>query len=268
MGDDSEALVLFGQATNAVRASNLIDKEDIERFGVAGMRAVDAALKENNIWSAIDTAEKTRAIESYLLFQKQHERLAMADVNRASKWHLKIIRKIGEWLDGHVAKGNPNLSNGGDISTIGISTEETKVYLDEIGISKDKSADWQRIARMPEEEFEEFTAPFLKPENEVYLSPNKVLTHLSPAPEKPPVNPAVKALDDEMKGIGLPSSGTKVYDLLKRARHGTRDYLKEVNDETAIRQLYFMSAMFRSVGQLFAKTADELDKRIHNGKNR
>jgi len=266
MNEAGNALSLFGQATKAVRRSDLIDKEEIEIFGTMAMRAVDAALKEGDIHSAIDSMEKTKAIEDYIKYQVWHERVTMAEANRMVVWRLKILRKIGDWLGENLARPGFDVGAGRNSGSKSVTTKPA-MFLSDIGIDKATSSRWQKIASVSEKDFDAFVKPFTEtPEDtrDNVLTVNKVLMFIDPREPQAPLSEAIQALDDELDSIGLPPDGKKAYDLLRKIKQSTIDYVNGITDGTPLRHLFFMAAMYKQVGKGLMATANELDKRIAN----
>jgi|SRR3954453_3725052 hypothetical protein len=129
-------------ASLAFAAPNLPARYD------AMCRAIDAAYEVDEVK---DIRDKAMAMEVYLRQAKNTEA-----ERRACEIRLRAERKAGElFAEREKAKGaagNP----GGRGATIVRSSDDTAhpQTLQELGISKQQSSDWQRLAAVPEEQFE------------------------------------------------------------------------------------------------------------------
>lgn len=184
MTGEAKALELFDQATKTVRASNLINREGIAEYGRAAMRAIDAALKVNDIRSAIDTMQKTKAFEDYVKSQISRKRVTVVDANHLVVVVLKIIRELGWWLDENLVEAGTTKMYSSPLppEIAAVLKIKPKFYLDDLGITASTSSKWQKIARMPDEEFDTYITPFLeidKEDRDDLLSVNKLLRYLA-----------------------------------------------------------------------------------------
>jgi hypothetical protein len=87
-----------------------------------------------------DIRDKAEAIRSY--YRQQQDSLSIQ--NHAAELKLRAERRLGEMLQETVSAGNPQLSHDAIIE---------RPRLSDLGIEKDQSSRWQRIAQLPEEIF-------------------------------------------------------------------------------------------------------------------
>lgn len=101
--------------------------------------------KIESLEDAKSLRDKTEALRVYAKQQKASEEIE----RRIVVVRLRVERRIGELLDKAVRAGNPQLSN------------DTTIGLADVGISRDQSSRWQTVARLPDDDFEQFieTAP-------------------------------------------------------------------------------------------------------------
>ncbi|HUV63435.1 MAG TPA: MT-A70 family methyltransferase [Sedimentisphaerales bacterium] len=84
--------------------------------------------------------DKAEAVRAYI--RQQQGSVEMQ--NQAAEIKVRAERRVGELLAETISPGNPQLSDG---TTIGPS-------LSELGISRDQSSAWQKVASLPEKDFE------------------------------------------------------------------------------------------------------------------
>jgi hypothetical protein len=106
-----------------------------------------------------DIRDKARAIEMYarMALNKEAERQAteirIRAEDRCGELYAAAVKAVG-------ARGNP----GGQGAPIVRSDDPTAQTLADLGISKQQSSDWQRLAAIPREQFEaDLTDPMWRP---------------------------------------------------------------------------------------------------------
>lgn len=271
MSDDPNALELFDKANKAARVSNYSTKEEIEIYGRAAMRAIIAALKENDMLAAIDTLEKTMAIENYLIFQIGHERAKLADINMLITTRFEILKIIGRWLDEHLAEpGDPPRGDKGTFEHHGNTSVtmvpqpdgSTKFYLEDLGITKRQSADWQKLAKMPQEQYDDFVKPFLQvdeqdKENLLSFGKIKAIMYPKPIPEEPEI-PFPKP------DFPMSSMGWKVYNTMHALETNALEWNGTIGDheQVSMRELTFLGRLmvdhYHFIGGIMNAVATEL----------
>jgi hypothetical protein len=100
--------------------------------------AEQALASAETIYEITEVRDKARAIEVIL----QTIDAATEVAQKASLLRIRAERRAGEWLIENIARGNPLWSPG--------------VTLVDTGVSRNQSAKWQLIARVPEERFNEW----------------------------------------------------------------------------------------------------------------
>jgi hypothetical protein len=270
MTEEAKALELFDQATKAVRASDLSNREVIEGYGHAAMRAIDVALKRNDFRNAIDTLEKTRAIEDYVKFQIRNKRATVVDANRMVVVVFKIIRELGWWLDENLVVPGSTKKYSSNIWPEIAAVLKPKFYLEDLGISAVSSHRWQKIASLPEEEFEAYIKPFLEVEmdekdRDALLSVNKLLIYIS-AMEK--TVEVIKAGDVDLEiDLELTKNGRAVYDNGKALQTAVLDWLMTISEKEKMpgRELLFleqiMYAHYHYMGGVMKTITKEVEAR-------
>ena len=257
MGEEAKALQLFTEATKAVHNTALNDAS-IEVFGRAAIRAIDAALKENAMEQALDTMQKTKAIEDYVISQIDRQRIELAEVNRLIAFRFQILRKIGWWLDENIDK-HPGVSS--DMVT---HSEKPKFYLEDLGITKKQSMWWQRMARMSDEEFDAFIEPYLQvdtEDREQLLSLNKLLNFLAP---DDPEDAEGEEEVDEVPDIKLTPSGDVIYGDIKDIEGELQEWVSVI-ETIPMRELIFLGKVLNEnhsfIGGVMKRILKELEAR-------
>ena len=126
-----------------------MDGEQPEAFPLARYdemcRAIDAAYQVDEVK---DIRDKARAMEVYLRQAKNTEA-----ERRACEIRLRAERKAGSLLaEKEKAKAAPGNQYTGPVTPVDWSNSPPT--LRDLGISKKQSSDWQRLAAVPEEQFE------------------------------------------------------------------------------------------------------------------
>src|SRR5262245_14354237 len=118
-------------------------------------RAIDAAHAVDEVK---DIRDKAVALEHYAR-QAQNTDAE----RRAAEIRLRAERKAGQLLSENEkavgARGNP----GGQGAKIVRSPEDTAQTLNDLGISKKQSSQWQKLGAMPQEEFDLAVGTSVKP---------------------------------------------------------------------------------------------------------
>jgi hypothetical protein len=271
MTGEAKALELFDHATKAVHGTGIITKEEIEVYGHMAMQAVDIALKQNDFRSAIDAMEKTKAIEDYVISQIARKRVTVANANRMVVVVFKIIRDIGWWLDENLEDSGRTKKYSDYRSEIAV-LDKPKFYLEELEISAISSHRWQKIARMPEEEFEAYIAPFLKvdkDDRDALLSVTKLLSHLSLKKEGSKEK-GVEVV--EKPDIKMTHFGRDIYDEIHKLETNLLYWLVTISDKDkmTVRELLFLGKIMdehrRFMGGVMKDIMNELESRGYKKK--
>ena len=207
------------------------------------MQAVDIAIKQNDIRSAIDTMQKTKALEDYVKSQIARKRVTVANANRMVVVVFRIIRELGFWLNENlVVPGRTKMYSSSFPSEIA-PVLKPRFYLDDLGVSAVNSHRWQKIARVPDAEFEAYIKPFLQvdeKDRDDLLSVRKLLIYIS-AMEKTGQSDEEGDVDLGID-IELTKSGRAVYDNGKALNSAIRDWLMTISDKDKMpgRELLFL----------------------------
>ena len=98
-----------------------------------------------------DMRDKAEAIRAYMKQAKE----SLEIQNRAAEIKIRAERRGGEILGGMVKAGNPQLSHDGTIK------------VSDIGITRNTSSRWQKMATLPEEKFEAYISESNDLESEI-----------------------------------------------------------------------------------------------------
>jgi hypothetical protein len=121
-------------------------------------RALDKALAElSNVSEAADLRSKAKHMSEYL----QERGAELAEANLINKRRLLLERTIGEQLRKTVTAGNPNVTRHDN------SSDKMRPGRIPDGISRNQSSDWQRLAQIPEPDFQQYLDDCLENEKEI-----------------------------------------------------------------------------------------------------
>jgi hypothetical protein len=162
----------------------------------AACRALAAA---SQVDEAKDIRDRAEAIRAYA---RQAGNLELEQ--QAMKIRLHAERRAGELLKEAAANGQRDGGKGGDRKSRSSATTVKPAKLKDLGITKDQSSKWQKMADIPAPDFEARI-------NAVAASHGKVTTHsiLHPDPPSPPRDP-------------LNSVGFSIWDLLSTLHKAIR----------------------------------------------
>jgi N6-adenosine-specific RNA methylase IME4 len=105
------------------------------------------------------------SLEAMRVWAKQSKQ-SLEVQNKIAEYRLRIERKKGEWLKDNIRVGNPSGSN----QYTELSTVTTIPTLADIGISRDESSKAQMIAKLDNEQFENYIEETKATNKEVTLS--------------------------------------------------------------------------------------------------
>jgi len=145
-----------------------------------GLVKYDAMCSAIAVCSKVDEAkdirDKARALEAYAKQARNTEA-----ERKAGEIRLRAERRAGELLREMKQNGTRHGRGGNQKSKSGSAT----LKLPDIGISKDQSSQWQKLAEIPEQEFEnEISKPGPKPTTEGLLVSRHMRDH--PMPQMDP----------------------------------------------------------------------------------
>ncbi len=230
------ALDIFVDATRRIRDLELPSRAQLEGMMKSAMALVARDLEANNIRGAIDTMEKTKAIEDYVKARVRHEKLDLVRGNVVVAGRLDILREIGWWLDENITR-DVNKRYADYIDVIG--DEKPKFFLDDIGVTPRQSYQWQEIASLPEEEYQEFRKPYLQDSAQDELYFYRLWKYMHPEYSDDP---------DEELGVELSKSGKKLYRQLKDVKRSVIDYFTSLGKEpVSIREIFFLIGTFEDI---------------------
>jgi len=174
----------FNNVLKNVRESDTPSKEVIVSLTQAAYQAVVEYLAEDNMAMAIDTMEKTKAIEDYVKAKVHHQQMELYHANIVTATRFDMLREIGWWLDENLAEYGEHgvfYDRWNKIyRPVNMSKQlhiqgKPKFFLRDLEITHYQSERWQAIARLPEEEYRAWLNPYLHDgiegkENELYFS--------------------------------------------------------------------------------------------------
>lgn len=118
------------------------------------------------------TPQEALRVRDYAALREQYARQIRDADNEILRWQrikLEAVRKLGELIPEQVRAGNPQLSH------------DATIRLEDLGISRSQSSRCQKIARIPQEQFDEY----LGGDNPTQAGALKLAKTVKPAPEKP-----------------------------------------------------------------------------------
>jgi len=139
-----------------------------------------------------DLRDKALALERYLQQANNLEAEAQAREVR-----MRAERKVGELLRDQKASGERASAGGnrGNQHTGGIVVSDDNATLSDLGVTRDQSSQWQQLAEIPEEEFDEYLDDRdSKPTTGSILRRHRRRTGAEPASAGIRVNPEALAL--------------------------------------------------------------------------
>ena len=149
-----------------------------ERLPVTGLVRYDAMCKAIAACHTVDEVkeirDKARALEVYA-----QQALNTEAEHKAAEIRIRAERKAGEML--REMKLNGSRQNHGRPRTGKSSKRSDAPTISNLGISKDQSSQWQRLAEIPEDEFEEAVSkPGPKPSTEGMVNARLLKAHPPP----------------------------------------------------------------------------------------
>lgn len=172
----TNALDLYVEGRNGIRALDipLPNKETYVAMTTYVINHVLADLQENNTKGAVDTVDRLKAMQQYIVAKVRRQEADLTTANMMEAIRQRSIREIGKWLQENV--GNPGQYRQ--------SSGEPIVGLPE-GIDDHQSSRWQRVAQVSDEKFEEFLYPYIHRDgnNLPQLYFNQLLSYARPPRE-------------------------------------------------------------------------------------
>jgi len=136
---------------------------------------------------AVDTMEKVKAVQDYIKRRRGQSKAELVTQNMVAAERLRIVRDIGYWLKKYLA--DPGDSKNKYQSGL-IFDKENIFWLDDLEITLNQSADWQKAASITDEQFENWLSSVLDiaVKNEIELYLKYLLQYVKGKPEKDNIN--------------------------------------------------------------------------------
>ncbi len=190
MSDVTKALEIFTQTKQQLHDLEIPDKRTVDALVNSAMRAVAVCLASKNLQGAKDVHDKLGAAEKYLRAKVSQQLADRITQNTVAAGRYRVIREIGQWCIDNV-----NHKSGPDSGLVHNELNKQISVLVELGIGHATYWRWMETAKMSEEEFEAWLAPYLDlniPQNmELYWSLLWHFVHPSHGAGKQQSNPPI-----------------------------------------------------------------------------
>lgn len=133
---------------NQIQEMSIPDATLVEEFAHSALKAVRMALAENNIYSAIDTMDKTRLIEEYIKTKVKRRKAQLSTKNIIAGDVFEMIWEMGGWLDNNLVYKEQKTNNNqyhkpADNKNKIWPDGRQKFWLEDIDVSENESYQWQ-----------------------------------------------------------------------------------------------------------------------------
>lgn len=157
MTEQVNTLATIHSAADAIRELDIPSKETAKALVQSAMRMVALDLSNGNLAGAKHTVDKLEAVEKFLKRKVQQQQADRITQNIVAAGRYRTIREIGAWLIDNVDhNGNSRSSHASERIVYKVSE-----VLTELGIGKTTYIKWMDIGRLPDQEFNEWLAPYL-----------------------------------------------------------------------------------------------------------
>jgi hypothetical protein len=225
-----------------IKGMSIPDKDMVEAFAHSALRAVRMALVEDNIYSAIDTLDKTRLVEEYIKSKVHRNQAQLQTQNIIAADRYEMLWELGGWLDENIKTGRANQYNNREVIALDALTKNKPVFwLSDLGIDNRQSSQWQRIRTNISDVND------LRSWCQDYIADGKELqwgllwSYANPRPPREP-EPKIE--------VDLTPAGKKFYQMIKNVRKSMKEYFEYLSkNDVPLREYIFMGAALLDIGR-------------------
>lgn len=171
------ALDVFVDAKKKIHTLDIPSKEMVDNLISAAMRNVALELNMVSIegfHGAVDTLDKVKAVEDYIKVKRGQLKADLVTQNKVAVARLYIVRDIGKWLKKYLAHRKHSVNVD--------AQNNNEFWIEELGINRHQSSDWQMVASIPTQEFDQWLSQFVSDAEklEAELTLEKLLDYIRP----------------------------------------------------------------------------------------
>lgn len=233
-----------------IQGMSIPDAKLVEEFAHSALKAVRMALAEDNIYSAIDTMDKTRLIEEYIKTKVKRRKAELSTKNIIAGDVFEMIWEMGDWLDENLVYREQKTHNNqhhkpADNKNKLWANGKPKFWLDQLDITETESREWQIFRdKLTLDQLRTWYQPLTKV---------GVTEELDWAGAWKLANPRPPSEKEEEIDVDISAAGKSYYRKLKKIKKDTTVYFEYLNKkEVPLREYIFMgNAILETAKGLF-----------------